>query len=595
MSRILNGIPTSWDSCTATTKSDSGAWSPCGQLIAASSKNAIYICNPNTLEGVSTLRIPEPYHSQSITFSPDGCLLVCLCLESRDWVRYRLGGGPIPFAELDIPLHMHVIVWDVQPGVVINNIELQKHCRVAFFGNHGTIIFLETDGTFCGYNGLKGACLFEEKLTLPSDFILDAHWIHKELLQISTSSKNNGMYTVNIYEFQPTSTPPSTLVKSFPVPPHSGKFSFSSVSLHASFITGATVVIFNLQDSRILLQIEEPLSSDTPVGCFSPDGRFFTGVMKGGQICIWKNTSTNHTLWRNLWPQSKPEGFSFSPTTSSFLAWGAGGVQLLDLNSHNTPPPKLNHQQKRGSHLVAYSTDRTHIAIAQEEASVVTVFDPLSDISQWLLNTGMETQDIKIVGKTLFVVEAYEIASWCLETGEQVDEGVIAIPAPLFFPINKPHILSDDCLQIACGRGRTVLLYDIKTQGVLCEYKWPGPDGAFANFVQFSPDGNQLWLATQPHFQYEFILGKSKREEDGSFGDLTMSDISGKMAWANLFSHGWHVGEDYCWVLDPRGDKTLWLPFGWRPTQQNDVRWDGNLLAILCSDLPDPIVIEFQP
>lgn len=140
-----------------------------------------------------------------------------------------------------------------------------------------------------------------------------------------------------------------------------------------------------------------------------------------------------------------------------------------------------------------------------------------------------------------------------------------------------------------------MLLYDIKTQGVLCEYKWPGPDGAFANFVQFSPDGNQLWLATQPHFQYEFILGKSKREEDGSFGDLTMSDISGKMAWANLFSHGWHVGEDYCWVLDPRGDKTLWLPFGWRPTQQNDVRWDGNLLAILCSDLPDPIVIEFQP
>ena len=84
VSRILTGIPTSWDSCTAstgaTTKVFHAIWSPCGQFIAVCLEGWVEVRDSTTLERVSDLKPPTNLGrvtSESLAFSPDGHLLAC--------------------------------------------------------------------------------------------------------------------------------------------------------------------------------------------------------------------------------------------------------------------------------------------------------------------------------------------------------------------------------------------------------------------------------------------------------------------------------------------------------------------------------------
>ena len=82
--RIVNGIPDSWDSCTAShggiTRVSHAAWSPCGKFIAVCFEGRIGIQDSTTLERVSDLRLPTGHMKaipQLLAFSPDGHLLTC--------------------------------------------------------------------------------------------------------------------------------------------------------------------------------------------------------------------------------------------------------------------------------------------------------------------------------------------------------------------------------------------------------------------------------------------------------------------------------------------------------------------------------------
>ena len=82
VSKVVSGIPMSWDSCTASAGAAFGVrralWSPCGQLIAVSLGLAIELRDSNTLEKLSTLKPPHRltrFAPHSLTFSSDGRLL----------------------------------------------------------------------------------------------------------------------------------------------------------------------------------------------------------------------------------------------------------------------------------------------------------------------------------------------------------------------------------------------------------------------------------------------------------------------------------------------------------------------------------------
>ena len=84
MSKVVCGIPTSWDSCTASAGAKReviyAAWSPCGRFIAASFQGEVQIRDSNTLERLSVIDVDPPRTDFSPTFgflafSPDGRLL----------------------------------------------------------------------------------------------------------------------------------------------------------------------------------------------------------------------------------------------------------------------------------------------------------------------------------------------------------------------------------------------------------------------------------------------------------------------------------------------------------------------------------------
>ena len=214
----------------------------------------------------------------------------------------------------------------------------------------------------------------------------------------------------------------------------------------------------------------------------------------------------------------------------------------------------------------------------------------------------MEILDIKIVGDAIFVADGHKLVGWGLETGEPVQDdetAAIATSAP------DPYLaLSDDCSQIAFAdnqalssyREKEISLYNVLTQRILCSHttRDQGRD------IRFSPDGRQLWLATCVCI-YKIGLVKLERGEDGKFVVVTREEIGdicddSVLPWADLFSpHGWRCGGKFEWVADSRGRKLLWLPISWRAKESRDMRWDGNFLAFVGSDYPDPIFIEFQP
>jgi len=166
---------------------------------------------------------------------------------------------------------------------------------------------------------------------------LGAYWTHEDTLQLAKYSQTDGIFAINIYKLQSTLAPELHILRSFSIPNQSGAFSFSSLSLHASFVTTKEAIILSVQDSKVLLQYKIAQKYPPPPGQFSPDGNFYACKISADEICVWQNAPTGYVLWCSLRPRLPLKGLSWSPTSSSILCWGSEGIQLL--NPGNLPNP----------------------------------------------------------------------------------------------------------------------------------------------------------------------------------------------------------------------------------------------------------------
>ena len=527
---------------------------------------------------------------------------------------------------IHITIYRHItpedllVVWDVQTGVVIKTIYTPHHFsdKITFHGDQRTITRI-TGSTFYTYGVLDGAQVCNGELLQSWDPRLGAHWVHGNTLRFATSFKADGELVINILELQPTATPPLPVVKSFPVLPCDGRFSFSSVSFHASFVSWEEVIILDVRDSKILLQTRVHLYdlSGEPRGHFSPDGSLFTCATSLYDIRIWKKTPTGYAPWRSLTPRSGISRFSFSPTAVLFLTWSREGIQLLlpDNFVNPSPPNMVELNCRRAEHLVAYSVDGSRIATVRQDDSVVTVLDALSGSPQQSINTNMRIRDVKIANNTIFVVNEENIASWYLEAGETVDVARGRTEtAVLCSGVDMRLIaLSKDCSQIAFTRRTTVVLYDVKTQEVLDQREAEGG----VERIWFSPDGHKLRfivrrLYKKPAFlkgrkrlslEYPKLDRKSPRPptayfligleltESLRFGKEYTRFLTERSSYAGVFSGSRGVSD---WVTGSRDAKLLWLPPNLRGNDNLGVRWEGNFLALVGSRHPEPIIIRFQ-
>ena len=414
-------------------------------------------------------------------------------------------------------------------------------------------------------------------------------WSHGDTLQLAMTSQTNEKCIVNIYELKPTSTPPLHMLSSFSIPYHDGYFYFSPISFHISFVTPEEVIIYNTQDSKLLLQA----TTQGSTGQFSPDGQFFACRGLEGEIHIWQNTPTSYMLWRSLRSQLPFHHFSWSPTLS-ISCWGYKVIQLLDLDSNPSalPPNKIEPLPIHQGHLVAYSANWLHIATLRKHDNIIKVLDCHSGILHQSTDTNMEIWCIEFVGNTIFAIGGCGLFSWDLESGRTAysTHGIKSNA------INC-STLSHDCSQIAFTESNCVFLYDIKSQ-MVASRKFPG----VVDSIKFSPDGYQLLVICGNHWCFfveleelgiwesiekglpegQSILGSPSSEED-------------KQLMFNSSSQGCHHNFATGWVLNSQGRKLMWLPVSWRTMQWENVRWDGNFLALLHEHHPEPIIIEFQP
>ena len=436
-------------------------------------------------------------------------------------------------------------------------------------------------------------------MPLPN-YQLGALYVHEESLQFAISSKTGHEHVINIQELQPTSDPLLHVVKSFPISPQDGQFSYCPVSSHASFISINENVILDVQDSKILFKSKGEGYTYRTAAYFSHDGHFCAwGIYSHSlEIDIWENTYASYVPRSRLRPRLPWDRFSWSPTSISIMCWGSHAIQILHPDNCLSPTSSnLAKHVPYTDRLVAYSGDWTHIIIAQRGGGKITVLDP-SGTTQQSIDTNVSIKDIKIVGDTIFVIDGVRnrLSSWCLTTGGQVNNncGVerenrafnIRMPAPL--------ALSSDCSQVAFAVEGAVFLYDFQAQAVLGDFV---TDGNQVTYIQFSPDGSQLWFIvhsfTGKHKCYRVELDKAK---DPCFGNVAIENLEDEWSLGSIFrSPGeYHIiGKRSKWVSGPQGN-VLWLPVNWRKTHGLNTRWDGKFLALL-SDYQEPIIIEFQP
>lgn len=126
-----------------------------------------------------------------------------------------------------------LVVWDTQTGVAIGSTELGGHGKIVFYPDQRSITLISQDQCYV-WNVLGNTQQYQYNILLSN---LGAYWNYKNTLHLATGPGANTEPSIDVYKLQPTSTPPLSVSSSFPIPPHSGMFSFSPVSYHASFAT----------------------------------------------------------------------------------------------------------------------------------------------------------------------------------------------------------------------------------------------------------------------------------------------------------------------------------------------------------------------
>ena len=482
-----------------------------------------------------------------------------------------------------------LVVWDTQTGVAIGTIDTQSYGRVMFHGDQRTITFI-TGNEVRTYDAVSGTQLCQDVLQSQAYLILGPFWTHKDTLQFAISFKTDGKPMVNIYEIQPTLTSSLHIVSSFPIPSHN-LFSFSPVSFHVSFATGEGFVILDIQDSQPLLQTRPAYMDFFHPPLFSADGCFAAYRASGNEICVWKNVSTCYVPWCSLRPQLPFDTFSWSPTSLSILCWNSDGVQILYLDNCPSIPPPYKGMPQNEKHLVAYSPDGTHIAIAREGCGDITVLNCLLDTPEQLISTQMEIRDIKISDDMIFAVDKQKLVSWNLN-GDYDSKRETRIYLDFLFRSDLLR-LSHDCSQIAYVKNNAIFICNIQVQETL---QWTIKHLNFWD-IQFPPNGDQLWLFMNGHYpNFGFYLSRLKMGDQDKWSPSVGDHLEDCWSWVNLFpSYGYHVKEGSGWVTNSRGSKVLWLPPAWRTQNWKEVKWDGKFLALLSGHHPKPIIIEFQP
>ncbi|KAF9642449.1 hypothetical protein BDM02DRAFT_2236978 [Thelephora ganbajun] len=608
LTRIVYGLPNSWESSIATAKFPifigTAIWSPCSRFIAISqdgspgervildgSPGGIVILDAVTLERVTTLR-SSAYGDTRLIFSPNTRLLTLLGTTQGT-----------------------VMSWDLQTGGLVSAIAAKRFTQTysreyplaAMYSTCGTMLatlgMIDSTPVISIWNVLSGTRThFQSVDGRP----LNEIWVHCECLRFATTESGS----IVTWEIGLASPHAPTRVESLPLPDNfnpSRESRFHPTSSRLAFTTEGSVLVWDARGSKFLLESTDVKDYRATSMSFSPDSRFLVCGTENLEIYLWKESPTGYTLHRKLISNTSDFKPLVSPNGESIIAIGGSAIQLwstihsiISLSDVSTPTS----QRTDNPFILGFSPGEALAVIAREEDETVMVLDLKSGIPRLTIDTGMEVYAVGVAGSTVVVVGKGKIVTWSLPAGNgvlnpraNVNDSVLTttFDHPLF-RASEPWesiSMSSDLRYIAMpersdlftlSHDQPFYLYDVFTGQCLASI---GAD--YYSRPRFTMDGREVW----------FIDGASHKGwkiiEDDESNVIRLEPLSHDQqpsgpTWRS--SCHYKVTNDG-WVLSPSKKRLLLLPPSWRSDEEDRV-WGGRFLALLGGELPEPVILELE-
>ena len=385
-----------------------------------------------------------------------------------------------------------------------------------------------------------------------------------------------------------------------------GEIAFLPTPTRLAFTTLGAVLVWNTQDSRLLLNFE--CHGWHQEMAFSNDGRFFACATGNQGIRVWKEAPAGYMFHQELAFNSlgRIRPF-FSPDGESIIISHFSAIQLWH-TTDPTPPSSISNRFVYSTNfLLEFSPDETLAAVARLNEEVVTILDLKSGEARLTIDAGMEVLGLRVGESTIVVVGEGKVVTWNHSAMQstpdvRVDVSNSTRTTMFDYPVRPYSYLvpyasiSADLRHIAISVGAAVTfttlnIYDASTGEHLASAKPCERPGLFMPW--FTPGGREVWshcIGDHDERTHGCVIlegdGSSPVELDPIEPDASPS---GGFPWQQ--SRNYEVTDDW-WIFSPNGMGLLWLPPSWRSDDVN-MAWGDRYLGLLHGTLPEAVILEF--
>ena len=590
LTRVIRGVPTSWEASTAATARPStlwlAVWSPCNRFIAITGEDTrtVDVLDSTTLQRLQTLEFPQDISTMPIAliFSPDGRVLTCSDVSS-----------PNP-----PDLTLCAFSWDLQTGGVASiirwQIPVQSYGEICMvYSANGKMVGVDIGGYIFVYNVASGIPIHSHLHLhmVASPFRTSSIWSYGDSLRFATVSAT----AITIWEVRSTSGAAPTEVETLPAPDSFGDRWRMTQFVPAPYrlaLYGADrrVLVWDPRSSRCLLECKDV--DFPPKMTFSSDGRFFACTTTGPDIYLWKDSPDGYILHGILVPNTLHSYPLLARNGELIVAFGDCAIQLWRTKSFIAPPSSISIRAPRHTKdfILEFSPCGTSVVAMQEDNTVI-VLNLKSGVPQLAIDPSMEVCGLGVIGNTAVVIGGQKVVAWNLPARDRVPNALVGLEDRSWtislcgsqnYRMPFRASISPDSRYIALIEKRKLHIHRTSTGEHL------GERSAWTWTPRFSPDGRNIWGTEDGRILEVWRVGGGQ-EVLARLNCKPRNPPRGN-PWGS--SRGYRVTNDW-WILDPGGKRLLMLPPPWR-SYAKDRTWKGEFLALLHGGLSEPVILDLD-
>ena len=614
--RVVCGLPTSWDSATLATgcsfRVKLVVWSPCNKYLAISPPEPVTVAvlDATALRQAQNLEFSPriPSRPLAFIFSPDSRVLTCSC------------------AGLCSDEELCVTSWDVRTGRIVSAIE---HRRPKAFLKGKPFITYSTDGGTVGilyryrssavisiYNVVSGIYLYDVPHDVHSDpggLRFYDMWTHGRSLRFATAESTT--ITIREVGFHSSSTPRKVATLHVPENVHHtdvfGPIS-PDVTTCAQFLpTSRRLALTRFVGPALQILVWDPRDTEPrlnatdsrfrPPLSLSSGGHFLACSSVEPEIYLWKESSIGYVLAAKLPSSTQHPSSLLSANGESIVVYDDSTIRLWYTNAFTAPTTTTSSFSSSRASTQAQQSDNFVLdfhpfsllaAFSRRKGGTATILDLKSGLPQLVISTGVGVVGIKVVENTVVAIGDGKVVTWKLSEANCLPGATIGLrDGPQMTLLNDERQTSAVTASISFG--------DLLMQCILEKkqplYAYSASTGRCVGYALvegitpwFAQGKLDIWCTVGDKAEMWMVTPEGLSE---SVQAQAVDGVSLELPWVS--SCGYQATK-YGWILSPDGKRLLMLP----PYLRSDAvaqLWRGQYLALLHGSLPEPAILEFGP